>query len=158
MTTTISSKLRMFVLIVAIVVVLQQLLSLLWLVSILSSLQIIVVRTSTRTNAANKPSCLTGIRFNTIAFTSTINTTIMITGFISTICISVAVTITLPSVIVLIHIIMINTIVAIIVKLVSNCIMNVTIVTASNNASKSIPAQVLLFSLLLLVRVPSSAQ
>ena len=53
---------------------------------------------------------------------------------------------------------MINTIGAIIVKLVSNCIMNVTIFTASNDASLSIPAPVLVSSLLLLVRVPSSAQ
>ena len=54
---------------------------------------------------------------------------------------------------------MINTIVAIIVTLVSNCIlMNVTIVTVSNNASLSIPAPVLLLSWLLLVRVPSKAQ
>ena len=53
---------------------------------------------------------------------------------------------------------MMNAIVAIIVTLVSNCIMNVTTITASNNASISIPAQVLLLSLLLLVRVPSSAQ
>ena len=82
----------------------------------------------------------------------------MITVIISTISISVAVTISLPSFIVLIHTILINTIVAIIVTLVSNCIMNVTIFTASNNASLSIPAPVLLLSLLLLVRVPSSAQ
>ena len=81
-----------------------------------------------------------------------------ITVFITTISVSIAVTITLPSVIDLIHIIMINTIVAIIVTLVGNCIMNVTIITASNNASISIPAPVLLLSLLLLVRVPSSAQ
>ena len=47
-----------------------------------------------------------------------------------------------------------RTIVAIIVTLVSNCVMNVTIITASI----SIPAPVLLSSLLLLVRVPSSAQ
>ena len=53
---------------------------------------------------------------------------------------------------------MINTIVAITVTRVSNCIMNDTIITASNNATLSIPAPVLLFSLLLLVRVPSSAQ
>ena len=53
---------------------------------------------------------------------------------------------------------MINTIVAIIVTLVSYCIMNVAVITASNNASLSIPALVLLLSLLLLVRVPSSAQ
>ena len=64
----------------------------------------------------------------------------MITVIIS---ISVAVTITLPSVVFLIHIIMINTIVAIIVTLVSNCIMNVTIIIARNNASISIPAPVL---------------
>ena len=38
---------------------------------------------------------------------------------------------------------MMNTIVAIIATLVSNCIMNVTIITASNNASLSIPAPVL---------------
>ena len=43
----------------------------------------------------------------------------MITVFITTISISVAVTTTLPSIIVLIHIIMINTIVAIIVTLAS---------------------------------------
>ena len=77
----------------------------------------------------------------------------MITVIITTISISVAVTTTLPSFTILIHIIMI-TIVAIIVTLVSNCIMNVTIITAS----LSIPAPVLLSSLLLLVRVPSSAQ
>ena len=77
----------------------------------------------------------------------------MITVIITTISISVAVTTTLPSFIFLIHIIMI-TIVAIIVALVSNCIMNVTIITAS----LSIPAPILLSSLLLLVRVPSSAQ
>ena len=53
---------------------------------------------------------------------------------------------------------MTNTIVAIIVALVSKCIMNVTIIAARNNASLSIPAPVLLLSLLLLVRVPSSAQ
>ena len=53
---------------------------------------------------------------------------------------------------------MIDTIVAIIVTLPSNCIMNVTIITASNSVSLSIPAPVLLLSLLLLVRVPSSAQ
>ena len=93
-----------------------------------------------------------------MAFTSTIRTTIMITGFITTISNSVAVTITLPSIIVLIHISMINTIVAIIVTLVSNCTMNVTIITATNNASIFIPAPVLLLSLLPLVLVPSSAQ
>ena len=82
----------------------------------------------------------------------------MITVIFNTISISVALTITLPSFIVLIHTIMINTIVAIIVTLVSNCIMNVTIISARNNASLSIPAPVLLASLLLLVRVPSSAQ
>ena len=53
---------------------------------------------------------------------------------------------------------MINTIVASIVTPVSNCTMNVTIITASDNASLSIPAPVLVLSLLLLVRVPSSAQ
>ena len=131
-------------------------------INIISSLQIIVVRTSTRTNAANSTSTtfilFTSIRLNTIAFTSTISTTIMITAIITTISISVAVTTALPSIIVLIHIIMINTIVAIIVTLVSNCIMNVTIITASNNVSISIPAPVLLLSLLLLVRVPSNAQ
>ena len=151
----------MFVLIVAIVVVLQQLRFLFWFLSILSSLQIIVVRTSTRTNAANSTSTtfilFTSTRFNTIAFTSTISTTIMITVLV-TISVSVAVTITLPSLIVLIHIIMIYTIVAIIVPLVSNCTMNVNLITDSNNASISIPAPVLLSSLLLLVRVPSSAQ
>ena len=103
-------------------------------------------------------SFFTSIRFNTIAFTRTIGTTIMITVIISTISISVAVTITLPRFIVLIHTVMINTIVVIIVTLVSNCIMNVTVITASNNASLSIPAPVLLLSLLVLVRVPSSAQ
>ena len=95
---------------------------------------------------------------NSIAFTGTISTTIMITVIITTISISVAVAVTLPSFIVLIHIIMINSIVAIIVTLVSNCILNGTIITASNNASLSIPAPVLLLSLLLLVRVPGSAQ
>ena len=152
----------MFVLTVAIVVALQQLLSLLWLVSILSSLLILLVRTSTRTHAANSTSTIfilfTRIRFNTVAFTSTIGTTIMITVIITTISISVAVTIALPSIIVLIHIIKINTIVAIIVTLVSSCVMNATIITASKNASISMPAPVLLLSLLLLVRVPSSAQ
>ena len=54
--------------------------------------------------------------------------------------------------------IMINTIVAIMVTFVSNCNMNVIIITASNNASLSIPAPVLLSSLLLFVRVPSSAE
>ena len=51
-----------------------------------------------------------------------------------------------------------NAIVTIIVTVVSDFIMNVTIITASNNASLSIPVPVLLLSLLLLVRVPSSAQ
>ena len=120
-----------------------------------------MVRTSTRTNAANSTSTtfiLFTIRFNTIAFTSTISTTILITVFIATISDSVAVTITLPNIIGLIHMILINTIVAIIVTRVSNSIMNVTIITASNDASISIPAPVLLLSLMLLVRVPSSAQ
>ena len=122
-----------------------------------------MVRTSTRTNAANSTIStfilLTNTRFNTIAFTSTFSTTIMITVvIIATICISVAATLTLPSIIVLIHIILINTIVAIIVTIVRNCIMNVTIITASNNAGISIPAPVLLLSLLLLVQVPSCAQ
>ena len=153
----------MFVLIVALAVVLQQLFLLLWLVSILGSVQIIVVRTSTSTNAAKSTITtfilFTSSRFNTIAVTSTICTTFMITVIITTTSISVAVTITHPSFIVRIHINMINTIDAIIVTLVSNCIiMNVTIVTASNNASLSIPAPVLLLSLLLLVRVPSNAQ
>ena len=82
------------------------------------------------------------------------------TVIITTISISVAVTIALPSIVGFIHIIiiMINAIVAIIVTLVSSCTMNVAIFTASNNASISIPAPVLLLSLLLLVRVPSSAQ
>ena len=71
----------------------------------------------------------------------------MITVIITTISISVAVTATLPSFIVLIHVPKINTIVAIIVTL-----------NTGNNASLSIPAPVLLLSLLLLVRVPSSAQ
>ena len=53
---------------------------------------------------------------------------------------------------------MIDTIVAIIVILVDNCIMNFTSITASNSANISIPAPVLLSSLLLLVQVPSSAQ
>ena len=121
-----------------------------------------MVPTSIRTNAANSTITtfilFTSIRFNTTAFTSTISTTIMITVMITTISVSVAVTITLHSIIVLIHIIMLNTIVGIIVTLVSHCIMNVTIITASNNASISIPAPVLLLSLLLLVRLPSSAQ
>ena len=102
-------------------VVLLQLMLTLWLVSILSSVQIIVVRTSTRTNA-EKTYCylhsFSRIRFNTIAFASTISTTIMITVIITTVSISVAVTITLPSFIVLTHII-IDTIVAIFVTLVS---------------------------------------
>ena len=55
------------------------------------------------------------LRLNTIAFTSTFRTTIMIT-VITTISISVAATITLPSINVLIHIIMINTILALIVS------------------------------------------
>ena len=153
----------MFVLIVAIVAALQQLLSLLWLVSISGSLQTIVVRTSTRTNACNSTSTtfilFTSIRFSTIVFTSTISTTFMITVIITTISISVAVTIALPSIVVFIHIIIvITTIVAIIVTLASNCIMNVAVFTASNIASISKPAPVLLLSLLLLVRVPSSAQ
>ena len=80
----------------------------------------------------------------------------MITVIFTTISISVAVTIALPNIIVVVHTIMINTIVAITVTLVSNCIMNVTIINASN-ASISIPAPVLLLSLLLLVRVPSTA-
>ena len=104
------------------------------------------------------PSVFICLRFNTFAVTSTISTTIMITVITTTVFISVAVAITLPSFVVLIHMIMINTIVAIIVTLVSNCIMNVTIIAASNNAGLSIPARVLLSSLLLLVRVPSSAQ
>ena len=79
------------------------------------------------------PSCFTSIRFNTIAFTSTISTTIMITVMITTISISVAVTITLSSFVVLVHIIMINSIAAIIVTLVSNWSMNVSTITASNN-------------------------
>ena len=97
-----------------------------------------MVRTSTGTNAANSTITtfilFTNIRFNAIAFTSTISTTIMITVIITTISISVAVTNSLPSIIVLIHIIMIRTIVAIIVTLVSNCILNFTIITARNNA------------------------
>ena len=118
--------------------------------------------TSTRTNAANSTIAtfilFKSIKFDTIAFTNTTSTTIMIIVIIATISISVAVTTTLPSIIALIHISMINTIVAIIVTRVSKCIMNVTIVTASKNATISIPAPVLLLSLLLLVRVPSSAQ
>ena len=106
-----------------------------------------MVRTSTRTDAANSTKTtfilFTSIRFNAIACASTTSTTIMITVILTTISISVAVTITLPSIIVLIHTFMINTIVAIIVKLGSNCIMNVTIITASKNASIPIPAPVL---------------
>ena len=83
-----------------------------------------MVRTSARTNTANSTItafiCFTSIRFNIIAFTSTISTTIMIAVILITISISVAVTITLPSFIVLIHIIMINTIGAIIATLASN--------------------------------------
>ena len=64
-----------------------------------------MVRTSTRTNAANSTSTtsflFTSIRFRTIAFTSTIRTTIMITVIITTISLSVAVTIALPSIVVL---------------------------------------------------------
>ena len=113
-----------------------------------------MVRTSTRTNAANSTiTTFISIWFNTIVCTSTNGTTVMITVISTTVSISAAVTITLPSFIVLIHFIMI-TIVAIIVTLGSNSIMNVTIITAS----LSIPAPVLLSSLLLLVRVPSSAQ
>ena len=120
-----------------------------------------MVRTSTRTNAAESTITtfilLTNIKFNTIALTSIISTTIMIIVIRTTISISVAVTITLPSIVVLIHIIMMNAVVAIIVTLVGNCIMNVIIITAGKNASISILAPVLLLSLLLLVRVPSSA-
>ena len=85
------------------------------------------------------PSFLTRIRLNSIAFTSTISTTIMITVIITTISIPVAVSITLPSFIVLIHIIMINTIVAIIVTLVCNCIMNVTIINNPFPLIKMVP-------------------
>ena len=82
-------------------IVLQQILLFFWLVSILSSLQIIVVRTRTvlgimLLTVLLLPSILfTSIRFSTIDFTSTISTTIMITVIITTISISVAVTITL---------------------------------------------------------------
>ena len=107
----------MFVLIVAIVVVLRQVLLVLRLISILGSLQI-------------------------LGFVPVLG--LMLLTVFTAISISVAVTITLPSSTVLFHIIMINTIVAIIVTLVSKCIMNVTIITASNNASISIPAPVLL--------------
>ena len=77
---------------------------------------------------------------------------------IMTISITVAVVFTLTSNTVLIHIIRISTIVAIIVPFVISCTMNITIITASDNASMSIPAPILLLSLLLLVLVPSSAQ
>ena len=91
-------------------------------VSILSLLpQIIVVRVNTRTNGA-KYTIITfilfaSIKLNTIAFTSTINTTIMSIVAIVIISIVVAITMTLTSIIVFIHIIMIGTIVAIIVTL-----------------------------------------
>ena len=115
--------------------------------------QIIVLRTSARTNAASCTTTafilFTSIRFNTIASTSTSSTTIMITLIVSTISVTVAVTITLPSIIVSTHIIMIYTIVAVIVTLISKCIMNVTVATARNIGSISIPAPVLLLSLLL---------
>ena len=47
---------------------------------------------------------------------------------------------------------MISTIVAIIVTFIPGCTMKVIIITVGNNASISIPAQILLLSLLLLVR------
>ena len=121
-----------------------------------------MVRTSTTTTADNSTIATfilcTTMRLNTSAFANTFSTTIMITVIVNDSFISVAVTVTLPSIIFLIHISMINTIVAIIVTLVSDCIMHVTIITASNYASISIAAPELLLSLLLLVRVPSSAQ
>ena len=123
---------------------------LLWLVSIFSlSLQIIVVRTSTRINAANTTittfMLFTSIRFNIMTATSTISITIMITVIIATISITAAVTITLISVIVLIRIIMISIIVAIIVTFLINCTMNVTILTASGNASVSRTFLIIIF-------------
>ena len=104
--------------------------------------------------------CRTAATTITIAITITITVVVTSTTItmIMVVVITVAVTITLPSFIVLIHIIMMNTIGAIILTLVGNCILNVTIITASNDASLSIPAPVFLSSLLLLVRVPSSAQ
>ena len=108
-----------------------------------------MVRTSSRTNAPNSTVTafilFTSIRLNTIAFLSTMgtSTTIMITVIVTTVSATVAVTITLPSFIVLIHVIMINTIVAIIVTRISNCMIDVTIITASNDAGMSIPAPVL---------------
>ena len=82
----------------------------------------------------------------------------MIIVTITTTSFTVAITIALTSIIVLIHIIMISTIVANNVKFMTSCAVNVTIFTARNNASISIQAPILLLSLLLFVRVPSSAQ
>ena len=125
-------------------------------------LMIIVVPSSTTVNAANTTITtfilFTSIRCNTIAFTSTFSTTIMITVIITTISIPVAVTILLTTVFVLIHIILSSTIVAIIVTFIIHCTMNVTMIAASNNASISIPSPILLLSLLLSVRAPSSPQ
>ena len=149
----------MFVLIVAIVVVLLQLLLFSWLVSIFSLLlHFTGVRIFTRTNAANTAITtfilFTSIRFSTITATNTMSITIMNIFILATISMTVVVTSTLTSFIVLIRIIMISTIVAIIVTLVTNCSKNVSIVPFSVNASISIPAPIRLLSLSLLVRVP----
>ena len=84
------------------------------------------------------------------------STTIMIILIISTISVAVAVTINLTNFIVLTHITMSSTIVGIIFTCIINCTINVTIETASNHPNTSIPAPVLLLSLLLLVRLPSN--
>ena len=140
-------------LIVAIVAVTLQLTLLLWFVSKFSLLpQTIVVRTSFWANAANS-AITTFILFTSIRS----NTNMMIIVILTTISITVAVVITLTSIIVLIHIIvfLISTIVAIIVAFMTDCTTNVITSTANTNASISIPAPVLLRSLLLLVRVPT---
>ena len=94
-------------------------------------LQTIVVRTSTRVHAANTTITtfilFTSIRCNTIAFTSTFSTTIMITVLLTTISITVAVTITLTSIIVLVHIVLSSSSVAVIVTFIIYCTMNATI-------------------------------
>ena len=107
--------------------------------SILSLLlQVVVVRASTRINAANTNITtfidFTSLRFYTVTFTSTTSTAIMISVLIIAVAITVAVTTTLTSIIVLIHILVISTIAAIIVTFTINCTMNVTVITARNNA------------------------
>ena len=81
----------------------------------------------------------------------------MIIVIITTIYFAVAVII-LTSLIVLICVSMISIIVAIIVTFVTDCTMNVTIISDSGDTSISIPAPIRLPPLLLLVRVPGSAQ